>query len=583
MQSSLGEHIRHLRRERSLTQTELGGKQYSKSYVSAMERGSITPSHEALRFFAEQLGQSVDFFEQLLQKKSGYADSSLAVESNGKDYLHEAQQEVSALFNFILSDTNPSAISLAREMLMQADEQLEMDSLIRQVRMAFLRGLIAQGKGNLAGSRPYFEYALALAPEQLHAPILDALGTNYYLEHSYIQAIFYHQRARQALQQAMFEEHHSDLPMLIELHCGHDYRVLALHEQACDHYEYARQHLRSTHHLSLAAQLYLGLGYCTYAALYRVQDGTEKQQQTTEACERAYQQAISFLLQSRALYQASHDTTGVGRVRLMQAMIQLDYSAWQRRILVERAKASGTRPIFNTTALLDDAEEQCYQVLIEWRESFDSAPEEEKNLLYTALAYLVRAQVQRTERARIGGDDSAGQRELARAATLCQMVLDTLSDEQLLLPLLQRVQAFRGPAPLASSPALPRLTEQMLKSECNPLGQAEVYRATGQLAQEIAKSATEEGFISSCYQLADRCWHLTLSLLRALPTNSQRDPGYLIRAYQCYIDDLRERVEIHHDLKEEIYPVLFTLLQDMLTFAQNSIPIAGNTLPGNKE
>jgi tetratricopeptide (TPR) repeat protein len=522
------------------------------------------PSPEALRFFAEQLAQPVDLFEQLLQQKPVHTSSPLVIEQDKKEYLHEAQQEVSALFNFILSDANPSAISLAREMLMQTDEQPEMASQIRQARMAFLRGLIAQGKEDLAASRPYFEYALALAPEHRHAPILDALGTNYYLEQSYIQALSYHQRARQALQQAITGEQRSDLPMLIELHCGHDCRALAQHEQARNHYEHARQHLRSTHHLLLAAQLYLGLGYCTYAALYHVQDSAEVYEQT-------YQRAISFLLQSRALYQASHDTTGVGRVRLMEAMILLDYSAWQRRALVEKAKANNTRPIFNNSALLDDAEEQCHQILMEWQENFTDASGEGEMLLYTALAYLVRLRVQRAELARISGDDSTRQRELAQATMLCQIVLDTLNDEQRLWPLLQQIQAFRGPAPLASSPALPRLTEGMLKNGRHPLSQAEIYQATGQLAQAIAKLATEESFISSCYQQADRCWQLTLSLLRHHPTIPQRDPGYLIRAYQCYIKDLQERVETHLGLKEETYPVLFTLLEDMLAFTRDSV------------
>jgi transcriptional regulator with XRE-family HTH domain len=576
MQSSLGEHIRHLRRERSLTQTELGGKQYSKSYVSAMERGSITPSREALRFFAEQLTQPVDLFVQLLQQKSIHTSSSLIVEQEKNEYLQEAQQEVSALFNFILSDANPSAISLAREMLMQANEQREQHS-IRQARMAFLRGLIAQGKGDLAGSRPYFEYALALAPDHQQAAILDALGTNYYLEQSYIQAISYHQRARQTLQQPAVEGQHSDLPMLIELHCGHDYRALAQHEQARDHYEHAQQHLRSTHHLLLAAQLYLGLGYCTYAALHRTQDQRDMQLRTGEA----YERAISFLLQSRALYQASHDTTGVGRVRLMQAMILLDYSAWKQRTIVERAKENNARPIFNNTVQLDDAEEQCYQVLMEQQESDTSISEEEKLLPYMALAYLVRLRVQRAEQERIGGSDSTGQRELALAASLCQLVLDAMSNEQRLWPLLQQMQAFRGPAPRASSPALPRLTEEMLKSGHNPLIQAEVYQATGQLAQEMAKTASEESFIGSCYRQADRCWHLTLSLLRRLPTSPQCDPDYLIRAYHCYINDLQERVEANPALREETYPVLLELLGDLLNFAQNSVQLTGNAFPNN--
>ncbi len=37
MQVPLSEYIRQLRRQRGLTQTELGGDRFSKSYVSAVE------------------------------------------------------------------------------------------------------------------------------------------------------------------------------------------------------------------------------------------------------------------------------------------------------------------------------------------------------------------------------------------------------------------------------------------------------------------------------------------------------------------------------------------------------------------
>ena len=57
MQQSLGEVIRQVRRYRHLTQGELAGERFSKSYVSSVEHERIPPSAEALRFFAERLGQ----------------------------------------------------------------------------------------------------------------------------------------------------------------------------------------------------------------------------------------------------------------------------------------------------------------------------------------------------------------------------------------------------------------------------------------------------------------------------------------------------------------------------------------------
>jgi transcriptional regulator with XRE-family HTH domain len=63
----VGDLIRQMRRQRNLTQTELGGNSYSKSYVSAVEKNTIRPSPAALRFFAEQLEQRSDYFTMLFE------------------------------------------------------------------------------------------------------------------------------------------------------------------------------------------------------------------------------------------------------------------------------------------------------------------------------------------------------------------------------------------------------------------------------------------------------------------------------------------------------------------------------------
>src|SRR5437016_7252030 len=68
MQRPIGEFIRQARRQQNMTQTELGGTRFSKSYVSAVERNKITSSEEALRFFAEQLGQPNEYFTSLLRQ-----------------------------------------------------------------------------------------------------------------------------------------------------------------------------------------------------------------------------------------------------------------------------------------------------------------------------------------------------------------------------------------------------------------------------------------------------------------------------------------------------------------------------------
>jgi transcriptional regulator with XRE-family HTH domain len=63
-----GEVVRQVRRLRNLTQRELAGERFSKSYVSAIEHNRTAPSAEALHYFAKRLGQPEGDFVALLQQ-----------------------------------------------------------------------------------------------------------------------------------------------------------------------------------------------------------------------------------------------------------------------------------------------------------------------------------------------------------------------------------------------------------------------------------------------------------------------------------------------------------------------------------
>lgn len=57
---SLGQRIRHLRQSRGLTQSQLGGEELSKSFISLLEKGHAQPSLETIVLLARRLGTSVD-------------------------------------------------------------------------------------------------------------------------------------------------------------------------------------------------------------------------------------------------------------------------------------------------------------------------------------------------------------------------------------------------------------------------------------------------------------------------------------------------------------------------------------------
>src|SRR5437773_3595968 len=52
---ALGQRIRQLRTRKGLTQQDLAGEDYSKSYISAIEQGKTRPSLEALQRMASRL------------------------------------------------------------------------------------------------------------------------------------------------------------------------------------------------------------------------------------------------------------------------------------------------------------------------------------------------------------------------------------------------------------------------------------------------------------------------------------------------------------------------------------------------
>lgn len=58
----IGARIRQRRKELGLTQQELAGTEYTKSFISQLEQGRTWPSLPALVYIAQRLGRPVDWF-----------------------------------------------------------------------------------------------------------------------------------------------------------------------------------------------------------------------------------------------------------------------------------------------------------------------------------------------------------------------------------------------------------------------------------------------------------------------------------------------------------------------------------------
>lgn len=58
----IGNRVRERRKALKLTQSELAGEDFTKAYISQIEKGQVMPSLMALIVIARRLGRSLDYF-----------------------------------------------------------------------------------------------------------------------------------------------------------------------------------------------------------------------------------------------------------------------------------------------------------------------------------------------------------------------------------------------------------------------------------------------------------------------------------------------------------------------------------------
>lgn len=609
---SLGEAIRQMRRQQSLTQTDLGGKRFSKSYVSAVERDKITPSYEALYFFAEQLGQEKDYFASIFHQNE-QAKHIAAMEPHPYPVLDSENSQAVRIhtdndatihdnFLFLLDAVLEHAElhpDVSRQLAFSDDITQMITTLPSQFqgRFAFLLGLQEMQQGNHSLSLSAFEHALTLAPTQYHPAILDALGMNYYTQKDYHVALNYHLRAANLLDEKASDPklngnaiensslHDSSkesentsptaLRLKVYLHCGNAYRALGAQKQAKNYYERAYHFLSASTNIQTVGELLQSLGYSTYAYTYQQLYAARSPSISAEEAENGFQRAISFLVQSRTIYQIGGDLARESQSRLTQATVLLDTSTWKRQLAQKQLRQTG-KPLHVThTALLDEAEEQCRQILIKWSPSLaphsfhsphpasTSIPSiEAETYLYGAMARMVHIFMQRAITAEAGGYTDTARRERALAAHYCQQLLDSLSEEVFPQSLVYDLATLQRTHVHYQSLSLPRLPRTA--SSRHPLSQSVTYFATAAIAEMLGQSATHTDYIYEAYQISDESIRLTLDNAQAAYTEKLVDVSYVVRCYQRCVSLLEEREEIAAERDIQIDGILRTILKDGL-------------------
>ena len=584
MQKSLGEVIRQVRRFRHLTQRELAGERFSKSYVSGVEHQRITPSAEALRFFAERLGQPDGNFAALLQQPDiARALSVLNMPALPAVNGHTKRDTTLALLHTMLEQVEVSVLSPVGALPTLSPDEIASLPHQLQSRYHLLMGRDAKKKGDLALALQAFEAALSLAPSDLQAAILDEIGTCYFLQRDYHTALGYHLHALHSSLKAS-DGNAAFLQVVIELHCGDDYQRLGAYHQALAHYESARAHLSAQHDLATTGKVYAGMGYLIYAALSTSAEPSYASalspSLSPEQIEHDYQHANSFLHQGVSFYQASSDRWKEAITRLTQVSLLLDWSAWRQRKLHEQANWIEKQPSSMQCApLLDQAQEHCRQVLLAWHEP---GPNEKvplfeiDSLLSTTIACLVRIAIQRARLARLEAHSMhVAYRERAFAAYLCRLVLETLSLPSPAWEAARQALTLSAEKLEYRSPSLPLFTKLPSDRSKSPprsaMGLVEVYIAAGEVAEELGRVATTPVYAHDWYVQASQYLHASLDLAHSLHVNGACDPGHLVRLYRRWIALLEDRALDSRALKEETTQELLSVLEQAFWQFQNSL------------
>lgn len=575
---SLGEHIRQLRRQHNLTQSELGAERFSKSYVSAVERDKLNPSPEALLFFANQLQQPQQYFQTWQRENDQY--QQVSVLSSSTNEALQPQHDVVALLDNLLDNPNLASLSSPKEDLpdlsFQIIESLPME---KRSRYYFLRGLSAQEKLDLDEARTNFEIALAFAHEVQRPAIIDELGLNYYLLKKYHIAIEYHLRARQLLTQLSTDGVDSNLLFRIELHCASDFHALGDYRRAIDHYEWARQHLHAKNDVQTAGKLYWGIGYCSYMAIYLNSHLSSRFQSppAPEETEQIYQTAMGYLIQSRTLYQVGQDKQGEDYSRLTLSHVLLDLSNFHEHNARQRQKMAGAKSSLNITSLLDEAREQCRQVIMSWQGYYNTTHQPPSTVdlaIYDALAQLIRISTLRAAAGRLNGYTSTASKELLQASDLCQQALESLQSTNLPFSLLQKIIRAQPDDHLPTTLSLPQLQPLQVEYETTPeraLGQAELALSAAIVAEEIGNAAQSEDYALLCYQRADQFLKCALDHSQQVTLDVEYTYNYQVKIYQQCISHLENRLQQTEIGQTQTTEFLLQLFQQALFQVQQIV------------
>ncbi len=270
--SILAQRLRTARLAAKLTQQELAGETFSKSYISAVEQGRMIPSIPSLSVLAARLGVAMSYL-------LGESDLELSAiverpqEPPRQSQLHPPaqQSQIQQLLAKAEEHIRRRELNEALEALRNADQPLINRALRYHPRWYALVGWALLRQQQLQEAREVLEQGLQLVEQQRQAPgakesslqeqaewLRYYLGLSYCMDGQQVQSLYYHQQGLNAIRDGIVQDH--ELMMLTYKGAGNAALALGYYHEAVVYFTMGKKHGLDVHDPRAEGLILWGLG-----------------------------------------------------------------------------------------------------------------------------------------------------------------------------------------------------------------------------------------------------------------------------------------------------------------------------------